>query len=152
TDRFGAARNLLGELIAGLRGAHTHLVLQRHFQRPQLLAELDTCGAERLAQAHDFGADIRAHARDGIAILRDLFREKSDLPSYFGELSNHFLTQCIQPAAEPGNRFQHQFKTRPELLEQRAYPVNGFVRHWNLPPLAPLMDHLAKSTPANAKE
>src|SRR5262249_48538321 len=49
-----AARDFLGELVARLRGAHAHLVLQRQPERAQLFAKFDPRRAQGFAEAHDF--------------------------------------------------------------------------------------------------
>ena len=84
------------------------------------------------------------HARDRVAVLGDLFREEADLPPHLGKLPKDFLAQRVQPSAESGDGLQHQLETHTQLLEQRSYPVNGFIRHWHF---APCVRHYLTAIP-----
>ena len=65
----------------------------------------------------------------GRTVFCNAIRQKPNQTANFGELSDHFLTQRVDPAPETGDGFEHQFEARAQLLEQRPHPCIRFVSH-----------------------
>jgi len=116
-------------LLAEFGGARHKFATKSRLRRGQLVAELDSSLAERLAEANDLRAEVVVSGDDPSAIFRDLLGEKPNLAADFSELAEDFVAQRIESSAETGNRFDHEIEARAQFLEHRAEPVHRFVRH-----------------------
>src|SRR6266851_2916992 len=111
------AGKILAEALARSLRLGLELAMQFIAARGEVLAKLDSRGAERLAHPHHLGAQVGARRGDALAILRDPVRDEADLTPDLRKLAHHFLAQRVESAPKSRHRFEHEVKARSELLK-----------------------------------
>ena len=94
-----------------------------------MFAEFHTSSANHLAEPNHFSSEVGTVGGASRTIFCNAIRQKPNQTANFGELSDHFFAQRVDPAAETGDGFEHQFEARAQLLEQRPHPGIRFVSH-----------------------
>ncbi len=134
---FGASRlNLVdyfGDLSAQ-RGARrlvgtTHLLTDQTLAGLSVLACLHPAFPKGLGEPHDLCTDTLAKGENVAAVLGDLVRKKTDLPSYLCQLCLDFVAQALELKPETSHRLENQLETCPELIEQHSLHVDALAGH-----------------------